>query len=40
MQAPPARSVARLCLEKLRGAAYDEAACFALSPDYVQGFKQ
>lgn len=36
---PPARNVARLCLEKLRGAAYDEAVCFSLSPDYVQGFK-
>ncbi|HUJ29255.1 MAG TPA: tRNA (adenosine(37)-N6)-threonylcarbamoyltransferase complex dimerization subunit type 1 TsaB [Myxococcales bacterium] len=39
MAAPPARNVARLCLEKLRGAAYDEAVCFSLSPDYVQGFK-
>jgi len=36
---PPARNVARLCLEKLAGAAYDEAVCFALAPDYVQGFK-
>lgn len=35
---PPARNVARLCLEKLRGASYDAAACFALAPDYVQGF--
>ena len=39
LQPPPARNVARLCLEKLRGAAYDEAVCFSLSPDYVQGFK-
>ena len=39
MEPPPARNVARLCLEKLRNAAYDEAVCFALSPDYVQGFK-
>ena len=35
---PPARNVARLCLPHLRGAAYDAKACFALSPDYVQGF--
>ena len=36
--APPARSVGRLCLEKLRRAAYDAEVCFALAPDYVQGF--
>jgi len=36
--APPARNVARLCLARLRGAHYDAAACFALAPDYVQGF--
>ncbi|MCA1829821.1 MAG: tRNA (adenosine(37)-N6)-threonylcarbamoyltransferase complex dimerization subunit type 1 TsaB [Myxococcales bacterium] len=36
--APPARNVARLCLPRLRGAAYDVQACFALAPDYVQGF--
>lgn len=38
--APPARNVARLCLEKLRGASYDAEVCFALAPDYVQGFAQ
>ena len=38
LEAPPARNVARLCLEKLRGTAYDAAVCFALAPDYVQGF--
>ncbi len=36
--APPARNVARLCLARLRGSSYDAAACFALAPDYVQGF--
>jgi tRNA threonylcarbamoyl adenosine modification protein YeaZ len=36
--APPARNVARLCLARLRGADYDAAACFALAPNYVQGF--
>jgi hypothetical protein len=35
---PPARNVARLCLARLRGASYDVQACFALAPDYVQGF--
>ena len=35
---PPARNVARLCLARLRGASYDAQACFALAPDYVQGF--
>jgi len=35
---PPAASVARLCLPRLRGAAYDAAVCFALAPDYVQCF--
>ena len=35
---PKARNLARLCLEKLRGSAYDAAVCFALAPDYVQGF--
>ncbi len=36
--APPARNVARLCLARLRGADYDAQSCFALAPDYVQGF--
>ena len=36
--APPARNVARLCLARLRGASYDAQACFALAPDYIQGF--
>jgi tRNA threonylcarbamoyl adenosine modification protein YeaZ len=36
--APPARNVARLCLARLRGSDYDAAACFALAPNYVQGF--
>ena len=35
---PPAAAVARLCLPRLRGASYDAALCFALAPDYVQGF--
>ncbi len=35
---PPARNVARLCLARLRGAKYDAQACFALAPDYIQGF--
>jgi len=35
---PPARNLARLCLARLRGSDYDAAACFALAPDYVQGF--
>ncbi len=39
VQKPPsAAAVARLCLPRLRGASYDAAACFALAPDYVQGF--
>ena len=33
---PPAAEIARLCLPALRGARYDEAACFALSPNYLQ----
>lgn len=36
--APRAAAVGRLCLPRLRGASYDAAACFALAPDYVQGF--
>ncbi len=35
---PPAAEVGRLCLARLRGAAYDAATCFSLAPDYVQGF--
>jgi len=35
---PPAAAVARLCMERLRGASYDAAVCFTLAPDYVQGF--
>lgn len=35
---PPARNVARLCLARLRASSYDVQACFALAPDYVQGF--
>jgi tRNA threonylcarbamoyladenosine biosynthesis protein TsaB len=35
-RAPPARSVAALCADALRGAAYDEAQVFALAPDYLQ----
>ena len=35
---PPAASVGKLCLPRLRGSAYDAAVCFALAPDYVQGF--
>ena len=31
-------AVALLCLARLRGASYDAQACFALAPDYVQGF--
>lgn len=37
-QPPPAASVGKLCLPRLRGSAYDAAVCFALAPDYVQGF--
>ena len=36
--APPARNVARLCLARLRGSDYDAQACFALAPNYAQGF--
>jgi len=36
--APSAANVARLCLLRLRGSQYDAAACFALAPDYQQGF--
>lgn len=35
---PRAAAVGRLCLARLRGASYDAQACFALAPDYVQGF--
>jgi len=35
---PRAAAVARVCLPRLRGASYDAAVCFALAPDYVQGF--
>jgi tRNA threonylcarbamoyladenosine biosynthesis protein TsaB len=39
VQKPPsAASVGKLCLPRLRGSAYDAAVCFALAPDYVQGF--
>lgn len=39
VQKPPtAAAVARLCIPRLRGASYDAAVCFALAPDYVQGF--
>ena len=31
-------AVARLCLARLRASSYDAQACFALAPDYVQGF--
>lgn len=34
--APPAAAVARLCLPALWGARYDEAALFALAPNYLQ----
>ena len=37
-QTPPAANVGRLCLPRLRGSSYDAAVCFALAPDYVQGF--
>jgi tRNA threonylcarbamoyladenosine biosynthesis protein TsaB len=33
-----ASAVARLCLAPLRRASYDAQACFALAPNYVQGF--
>jgi tRNA threonylcarbamoyladenosine biosynthesis protein TsaB len=35
-KAPSAAWIARLCLPRLRGAAWDEAACFALAPNYLQ----
>ena len=35
---PSAASIGRLSLPRLRGAAYDATVCFALAPDYVQGF--
>jgi tRNA threonylcarbamoyl adenosine modification protein YeaZ len=36
--APNPASVARLCLPKLKDAAYDAAQVFALAPEYHQGF--
>ena len=39
VQKPPsAAAVGRICLSRLRGASYDASVCFALAPDYVQGF--
>jgi hypothetical protein len=35
---PRAAAIGRLCLPRLAGASYDAAGCFALAPDYVQGF--
>ena len=35
-RAPSAAAVAELCAPVLRGAGYDEATCFALSPNYLQ----
>jgi len=35
-RAPAAWAVAELCAPLLRGARYDESACFALSPNYFQ----
>jgi tRNA threonylcarbamoyladenosine biosynthesis protein TsaB len=35
-RAPSAARIARLCLPALRGATFDAAACFALSPNYLQ----
>jgi tRNA threonylcarbamoyladenosine biosynthesis protein TsaB len=35
---PRAAVIARLCLPALREKPYDQAACFALAPDYRQGF--
>jgi len=35
-RAPAAWAVAELCAALLRGARYDEAACFSLSPNYFQ----
>jgi tRNA threonylcarbamoyladenosine biosynthesis protein TsaB len=36
--APRASAIARLALDRLRREPYDPAACFALAPDYRQGF--
>jgi tRNA threonylcarbamoyladenosine biosynthesis protein TsaB len=33
-----AEAVSRLCLARLRTSSYDAQACFALAPDYIQGF--
>jgi tRNA threonylcarbamoyladenosine biosynthesis protein TsaB len=35
---PKASVIARLCLPELRSTGYDAARCFALAPDYRQGF--
>ena len=35
---PRAAVIGRLCLPALLGKPYDQAACFALAPDYRQGF--
>ncbi len=35
-RAPAAWAVAELCAPLLRGARYDESACFSLSPNYLQ----
>ena len=35
---PKAKVIARLCLPELRASRYDAAKCFALAPDYRQGF--
>jgi tRNA threonylcarbamoyladenosine biosynthesis protein TsaB len=35
---PRAAAIGRLCRPRLAGASYDAAGCFALAPDYVQGF--
>jgi tRNA threonylcarbamoyladenosine biosynthesis protein TsaB len=35
---PSAAIIARLCLPELRAKPYDQASCFALAPDYRQGF--
>jgi tRNA threonylcarbamoyladenosine biosynthesis protein TsaB len=35
---PKASVIARLCLPELRGARYEAEKCFALAPDYRQGF--
>ena len=35
-RAPAAAAVAELCAPVLRGAPYDETACFALAPNYLQ----